>query len=203
MDTPLLREHYTTTVVPELKKLRGYGNPHEVPKVTKVILNSGLKATLDKGAINDIQRDISAIAGQHAVITRAKKSISNFKVRQGMPLGVKVTLRGARMWEFLYRFLNIALPVIRDFRGVHGKLDGAGNYTLGISDHTIFPEINSEGGGQAIGLDVVIVTSAETDAEGRELLRLLGMPFRKREGEAAAAPETAPAQAAPAGTPAP
>lgn len=181
MEAPYLKKHYQDTVVKQLREKRGYKNLHEVPKIVKVVLNSGVKATVEKKWIDEVRNDISAIAGQRALVTRARKSVSNFKLREGMPVGVAVTLRGARMYDFLLRFLAVALPNIRDFRGVHKKLDGRGNYSIGIADHTIFPEIPSDTGGKAtIGLDVTIVTSATTDAEAYDLLDLMGMPFRKQ-----------------------
>lgn len=177
---PFLKTHYFEQVLPELMKKRGYGNKHEVPRITKVVLNSGFDAQFDKSEIEALTKDMTSIAGQKAVVTRARRSISNFKVREGMPVGVKVTLRGIRMYEFLLRLIAVALPGIRDFRGVPTKLDGNGNYSLGITDHTIFPEITVETNRKAIGLDITICTSAATDDEGRELLTLMGMPFRKK-----------------------
>lgn len=171
-------------------KEKGYKNALEVPRLTKVVINTGVSASLDKSAVEEAAKDLGSIAGQKAVITRAKKSISNFKLREGMPIGAKVTLRGARMWDFVYRCLNIALPNIRDFRGVPNKLDGGGNFTLGISDHTIFPEISTDGSKRTVGMDITFVTSATTDDDGHDLLARLGMPFRKSsssEAEAAAA----------------
>jgi large subunit ribosomal protein L5 len=147
----------------------------------KIVVNSAFDATLDKKEIAATQKEISAITGQHAVITKARKSVSNFKLREGMPVGTMVTLRGAAMYEFLYRLIAVALPGIRDFRGVHDKFDGNGNYTLGISDHTIFAEVHSDGSKRTIGMDISFVTSAKTNAEGRDLLRLFGMPFRKKQ----------------------
>ncbi|MDR2862486.1 MAG: 50S ribosomal protein L5 [Puniceicoccales bacterium] len=177
---PVLKQIYQEKILPELQKARGYKNPHQVPGLVKIVLNSAFKADADKGHQAEVVKEISKLAGQKAVVTKARKSISNFKVRQGMPLGVMVTLRGANMYEFLFRLTSIALPMIRDFRGVSNKLDGNGNYSLGIADHTIFPETQVDGGQrQNIGLDITIVTSAESDDEGRELLRLLGIPFRK------------------------
>jgi len=164
---------------------RGYKNIHEVPSIEKVVINSGFNATVEKGQIQDILREISGIAGQQAVITKARKSISNFKLREGMPIGVMVTLRGRQMYEFLYRMLSVALPGIRDFRGVKDRLDGTGNYTLGIADHTIFPETHGDSGKLSIGMDICISTTAKTDEEGRALLELLGVPFRKRTPAAA------------------
>lgn len=188
MHTPVLKKLYREEVVPELKKKFGYKNPHQVPEITKIVINSAHRADTDKNLQADILKEISKIAGQKPVITRARASVSNFKVRQGMPLGVMVTLRGAAMYEFLARLIYIALPMIRDFRGVSNRFDGAGNYSLGIADHTIFPETQGDGSQrQNIGLDITIVTTAKTDNEGRELLRLLGMPFRKSSKTAAAA----------------
>lgn len=184
--TPYLKQYYFEQIVPALTKSRGYKNTHEVPKLTKISLNTGIDAEADKNQIADIQRDLSAIAGQKAILAKSKKAISNFKLRQGQVVGAHVTLRGDAMWEFLYRLLAVALPTIRDFRGVHSKLDGQGNYALGISDFTIFPEIVVENVKKSMGLDINIVTTAETDDEGRELLKLLGMPFRRTEQQVAA-----------------
>lgn len=184
--TPVLKQYYLEQIVPALVKSRGYKNTHEVPKLTKISLNTGIDAEADKNQISDVQRDLSAIAGQKAVLGKSKKAISNFKLRQGQVVGANVTLRGDAMWEFLYRLIAVALPTIRDFRGVHSKLDGQGNYALGISDFTIFPEIVVENVKKSMGLDINIVTTAETDDEGRELLKLLGMPFRRTEQQVAA-----------------
>jgi large subunit ribosomal protein L5 len=177
--TPVLKKLYNEQVIAELIKSRGYKNKHQVPKVTKVTLNTGIDAEADKNQIADIVRDLGSIAGQKPVTSKSKKAISNFKLRQGQVVGAHVTLRGNAMWEFLYRLLAVALPTIRDFRGVSSKLDGQGNYNLGISDFTIFPEITVENVKKTMGLDITIVTTAETDDEGRELLKLLGMPFRR------------------------
>lgn len=184
--TPFLKQHYTEQVVPALVKSRGYKNSHQVPKITKISLNTGIDAEADKNQIADIQRDLAAIAGQKPVLAKSKKAISNFKLRQGQVVGAHVTLRGERMWDFLYRLLAVALPTIRDFRGVPSKLDGQGNYNLGISDFTIFPEITVENVKKAMGLDITIVTTAQSDDEGRELLKLLGVPFRRTEAQQAA-----------------
>ena len=189
--TPTLRKLYIEQVVPELVRTRGYKNKHEVPKLTKIVLNSGIDADADKNQIADIQRDLGLVAGQKPVIAKAKKASSNFKLKQGQVVGCHVTLRGPSMWEFLYRLIAVALPTIRDFRGVSPKLDGQGNYTIGITDLTIFPEITMEHAKKAAGLDISIVTSAETDDEGRELLRLLGMPFRRSDATAAPKPHAA------------
>jgi large subunit ribosomal protein L5 len=178
---PVLKKLYNEQVAPELVKSRGYSNKHQVPKITKIVLNTGIDADADKNQIADAQRDLGLIAGQKPVLTKSKKAISNFKLRQGQVVGAFVTLRGDAMWEFMYRLLAVALPTIRDFRGVSPKLDGQGNYNLGISDFTIFPEITVENVKKTMGLDITIVTTAETDEEGRELLKALGMPFRRTE----------------------
>lgn len=190
---PYLKQRYLEKVVPELRKSRGYGNPHQVPTLVKIVLNSAFDAEADKAHTAEVVKEITKLAGQKPVITKARKSVSNFKVREGMPLGCTVTLRGARMWDFLARLTLVALPMIRDFRGVSNRLDGQGNYSLGITDHTIFPETQADGSQRAnIGLDISIVTTASSDDEARELLRHLGMPFR---AVAAKAAEAAPAQA--------
>ncbi|OAM90143.1 50S ribosomal protein L5 [Termitidicoccus mucosus] len=185
--TPALKKHYIEQVAPALVKSRGYANKHEVPKIAKISLNTGIDADADKNQIADIARDLGLIAGQKPVLSKSKKAISNFKLRQGQVVGAFVTLRGDAMWEFLYRLLAVALPTIRDFRGVSPKLDGQGNYNLGITDFTIFPEITVENVKKSMGLDISIVTTAQTDEEGRELLKLLGMPFRRTEAAPAAA----------------
>lgn len=184
--TPFLKQLYVEQVVPALLKSRGYKNIHEVPKITKISLNTGIDSEADKNQIADIQRDLGGIAGQKPVLSKAKKAISNFKLRQGQIVGAHVTLRGERMWEFLYRLIAVALPTIRDFRGIGSRLDGQGNYNLGIADFTIFPEITVENVKKTMGLDITIVTTAKTDDEGRELLKLLGMPFRRSEAQIAA-----------------
>jgi len=178
---PSLKKHYDTHVVAELTKHRGYSNAHQVPRISKVVLNTGIDADADKNLIADIARDLALIAGQKPVLAKSKKAIANFKLRQGQTVGAHVTLRGANMWEFLYRLLAVALPTIRDFRGTSPKLDGQGNYNLGIDDFTIFPEITVENVKKTMGLDITIVTTAKNDEEGRELLKLLGMPFRRTE----------------------
>ena len=183
MRIPELKKIYTEEAIPALMKSQGYGNVHEVPKIEKVVLNSSFGVELDKNGIVELRKDIASLAGQAPVVVKAKVSVSNFKLREGMPVGIKVTLRGNEMWEFLLRLIAIALPNIRDFRGVPAKLDGRGNYTLGITDHSIFPEINVERQRVNTGLDISIVTSAQTDEEGVALLKLLGMPFRKHSSE--------------------
>ncbi len=185
--SPALKAQYTEQVVPELTKSRGYTNPHQVPRVVKVAINSGFGTDLDKNQIADVLRDLALIAGQKPVTSKARKSVANFKLRQGQVIGAHVTLRGDAMWDFLYRLMTIALPTIRDFRGVPTRLDGQGNYTLGINDFTIFPEISVENVKRTLGFDITIVTTANTDDEGRELLKLLGMPFRRAAETAQAA----------------
>ncbi len=186
--TPVLKKLYLEQVIPELVKSRGYKNKHQVPKLTKINLNTGIDAEADKNQIADIQRDLGMIAGQKPVLARSRKAISNFKLREGQVVGCHVTLRGNAMWEFLYRLLAVALPTIRDFRGVSPKLDGQGNYNLGVTDFAIFPEITIENVKKSMGLDLTIVTTAGSDEEGRELLRLLGMPFRRTETAVAPKP---------------
>ena len=179
--TPVLKKLYHEQVVPALVASRGYKNRHQVPQLTKINLNTGIDAEADKNQIADAARDMATIAGQKPVLARTKKAISNFKLKPNQVTGCHVTLRGDAMWEFMYRLLAVALPTIRDFRGVGSKLDGQGNYTLGITDFTIFPEITVENVKKTMGLDITIVTTADTDDEGRELLKLLGMPFRRIE----------------------
>lgn len=182
---PPLKKHYVETVVPALTTSRGYKNKHQVPKLEKIVLNTGISSEADKNVIAETQRDLSSIAGQKALLNKSRKAIANFKLRQGQIVGSHVTLRGDAMWHFLMRLLAVALPTIRDFRGVPNKLDGQGNYNIGIADFTIFPEIVVENNKRQMGLDVTLVTTAKTDEEGRELLKLLGMPFRRIEPVAA------------------
>lgn len=195
MSQSILQKHYKESIVPELMKKFGYKNPHQVPAIKKIVLNSGFSATADKNHVQYVSDEIAKISGQRPVTTKAKLSISNFKLREGQPIGCKVTLRGAAMYDFLVRLINVALPCIRDFRGVPTRLDGQGNYTLGVGDHTIFPEVSAEGNTATIGMDVCINTSALTDDEGRELLKLFGVPFRKTSAELAAEEEAAAATA--------
>lgn len=175
-----LRDKYIEEVIPALKSRLGYKNVMQIPRIEKVIINMGVgEATADAKAIDAAINDMTQIAGQKPVVTRAKKSIAAFKVRAGMPIGCKVTLRGERMYEFLDKLLNIALPRIRDFRGVSPKaFDGRGNYTLGVKEQLIFPEINYDKVDKIRGMDIVIVTTAKTDEEAYELLKSLGMPYR-------------------------
>lgn len=195
MPQAILKKVYTEQVIPELMKKFGYKNVHEVPTVKKIVINSGFSATADKNHVTYVNDEIAKISGQRPVTTKAKLSISNFKLREGQPIGCKVTLRGEAMYDFMLRLISVALPCIRDFRGVPTKFDGQGNYTLGIADHTIFPEVSAEGNTATIGMDICFATSADTDEEGRELLRLFGMPFRKTSAEIAAE-EAAAAEAA-------
>jgi large subunit ribosomal protein L5 len=176
-----IKEHYDTKVVEALKKSRGYTNVYQIPRIEKVVLNMGVSAVLDKGGMEESVKNMGLITGQRPIKTIAKKSIANFKLREEMPIGVKVTLRGERMWDFLLRLIAVALPSIRDFRGIPSKFDGNGNFSLGVTDITIFPEISVDSIKRQSGLEFTIVTSANTDEEGYELLDLLGMPFRKRE----------------------
>jgi large subunit ribosomal protein L5 len=176
-----LKEYYLNEVVPALMKKFNYKSPMQVPKIEKIVINMGVgEAAQNAKALDGAVEDLTLISGQKPVITRAKKSIAGFKIREGMPLGVKVTLRGDRMYHFFDKRVNLALPRVRDFRGVSPKsFDGRGNYTLGLKEQLIFPEISYDKVDKIRGMDVVIVTTANTDEEARELLALLGMPFRK------------------------
>lgn len=175
-----LKEQYKKEIVPNLIKEFGYKNIMQVPRIEKIVVNMGLGEAIQNVKILDsATEEIEVITGQKSVITKAKKSIASFKLRQGMPIGCMVTLRRERMFEFLDRLMNIALPRVRDFKGVSGKgFDGRGNYSLGIKEHLIFPEINYDKVEKVKGLNISIVTSAETDEEGKALLKGLGMPFR-------------------------
>jgi large subunit ribosomal protein L5 len=176
-----LAERFKAEVAPALVKQYSYTSPMAVPRVTKVVLNMGVgEAVGDVKLLDHAVDELGVIAGQRPAITRAKKSIANFKLRDGMPIGCRVTLRGARMYQFLERLINLALPRVRDFRGISPKaFDGRGNYTLGIKEHLIFPEVNMSKVQKVKGLNVCIVTTARTDEEARTLLAGLGMPFRK------------------------
>jgi large subunit ribosomal protein L5 len=178
-----LFDFYKKEVVPGLSKKFGYKNVFQVPKLEKISINVGVGlATQDPKLVDVVVKDLENIAGQKPVITIAKKSVSNFKLREGMKIGCKVTLRRGRMYEFLDRLINVAIPRIRDFRGVPDKsFDGNGNYTLGVKEHVIFPEVNIDNVSKHFGMDITFVTSAESDDEARELLRAFGMPFVKRE----------------------
>jgi large subunit ribosomal protein L5 len=176
-----LKERYTNDVVPALRKQFGYGNPMAVPRVEKVVINMGLgEATQNVKLVDTGADELGRITGQKAVVTRAKKSIAQFKVRKGMPIGAMVTLRGERMYEFLDRLMSIALPRVRDFKGVSPRgFDGRGNFTLGLKDQLIFPEIDYMKVDKGRGMNISVVTTAKTDEEARSLLKLMGMPFRQ------------------------
>lgn len=175
-----LKTYYDTEVIPQLIEAFNYGNPFEVPKLEKIVLNMGLGEAIHNIKILDsAKEELMTISGQAPVVTRAKKSVAAFKVREGMPIGCMVTLRGKRMFDFFDKLVNIALPRVRDFRGISGKaFDGFGNYTLGIREQIIFPEIDYDKIDAVKGLNVTIVTTAKTDEEGKQLLKLMGMPFR-------------------------
>ena len=175
-----LKDKYQKDVVPALQKEFGYKNVMAVPKIHKVVVNMGLGEATQNAKIVDTGADeVMRITGQKPVVTRAKKSIAQFKVRKGMPIGAMVTLRGERMWEFLDRLISVALPRVRDFRGVSARgFDGRGNFTLGLKDQLLFPEIDYMKVDKARGMNISVVTTARTDEESRKLLQLLGMPFR-------------------------
>ncbi|HEY7729145.1 MAG TPA: 50S ribosomal protein L5 [Candidatus Eisenbacteria bacterium] len=179
---PRLKEHYEKSVLPELVKRFGYDNRMEAPRLTKIVVNMGVGDALQNVKLLDAaMADLATVTGQKPAVRRSKKAISNFKLREGQPIGCMVTLRGARMYEFFDRLINVALPRIRDFRGVPMRsFDGRGNYTLGVSEQIIFPEINYDRVEKVRGMDITFVTSARTDEEGQELLRLMNMPFRQR-----------------------
>ena len=177
-----LKERYAKEIAPELAKTLALKNPMQVPRLEKVVINMGFNASVDKDTVKAIAGDLARIAGQSPVITKARKSISNFKLREGVPVGAKVTLRGARMYEFLERLIHAALPRIRDFRGVSATaFDGRGSYTLGLQEQTIFPEINPDEVKKVQGMDITIVTTATTNDGARALLALLGLPFARAE----------------------
>jgi len=176
-----LKEKYLKEVVPALMEKFNYKNIMEVPAIEKIVINMGVgDAVQNSKLLDSAVEELTAISGQKPVITRAKKSIAGFKLREGMPIGTKVTLRKERMYEFLDKLISVSLPRVRDFRGVSPKsFDGRGNYTLGVREQLIFPEVDYDRVNKVRGMDIVIVTTAKTDEEGRELLTLLGMPFRK------------------------
>ena len=181
---PVMQQRYREDAVPQLVDEFRYGNRMQVPTIQKVVLNVGVGEALDNPkALDSVIEDIRIITGQQPVITKARRSIANFKLREGRAIGVKVTLRGGRMWAFLDRFINIALPRVRDFRGVSpDTFDGRGNYTIGLREQLIFPEIHYDRIDKVRGMEITIVTTARTDEEGRRLLRLLGMPFQENQG---------------------
>ena len=178
---PTLKKKYTEEVVPALIKDFGYKSVMQVPKIEKIVLNQGVgQAVADKKLVDIAQEELSIIAGQHAVQTLSKKDISNFKLRKKMPIGTRVTLRRERMYEFLERLINVALPRIRDFKGVNTKMDGRGNYTMGITEQIIFPEIDIDKINKLMGLEITFVTTARTDEECLALLKEFGIPFKKQ-----------------------
>jgi len=175
-----LREHYREEVAPALRDAFEYKNVMQIPRLEKIVVNMGVgEAAQNQRALDGAMDDLAKITGQKPQLRRARKSVAGFKIREGMPVGARVTLRGERMWEFLDRLISIALPRVRDFRGISPRsLDGRGNFALGLREQLIFPEISYDAVDATRGLDVAVVTTAETDEEARELLRLLGMPFR-------------------------
>ena len=181
MAVPRLKERYRTEIVPAMREKFGYSNVMQVPKVTKVTLNMGIgSATQDAKQMEEAATQLGQITGQKAQLRRARKSVANFKLRAGMPVGLRVTLRGDRMYEMLDRLISIALPRIRDFQGISPKgFDGQGNYNLGVKEQIIFPEIDYDKIDRLRGMDIAITTTAKTDDEGRALLKLMGMPFRE------------------------
>jgi large subunit ribosomal protein L5 len=193
-----LYEKYNKEVVPALREKHKYSNPHQVPRMEKIVVNMGVSASLEKGAIDDAAKDLSLITGRKAAISKSRHSIANFKLREGQPIGCHVTLRRDAMYEFFDRLVATALPRIRDFRGLSARsFDGRGNYTLGIGDQTIFPEIELDKIKRQQGMDITIVTSARTNDEALEFLKLMGMPFAESKPKEpvkepkAAAPEPA------------
>lgn len=180
-----LKTMYSEKVAPALKDKFEYSNPHQIPKIVKIVANMGLGEAVQNPKIIDIaQKELSQIMGQKAIVTKAKKSIATFRLREGMPIGCVVILRQDRMWEFLDRMMNVALPRVRDFRGINPKgFDGRGNFSMGIKEHIIFPEIEYDKTDKVKGLNITIVTSAKTDEEGRALLAELGMPFKRSKSD--------------------
>jgi len=176
---PRLQSKYTIEVIPEMKK-QGFTNIHQIPRLEKIVINMGIRSDAEKGSIEEAVKELTLISGQKAVITKSKKSIANFKLRKGFPVGCRVTLRRNRMYEFLDRLITVALPRIRDFRGISPKkFDGRGAYSIGFPDQTIFPEIELDRVKRQQGMDITIVTSSSDDTEAYILLKLLGMPFTK------------------------
>ena len=176
--TPRLKTTYKESVIPKLMESRGYKNRMQVPGLKKIVLNLCVSVSEDRDTLTSLADDLGKITGQRAVITKAKKSVSNFKLREGMPIGARVTLRNDRMYEFMDRLVNVALPRIRDFRGIPGQsFDGRGNYSMGLQEQTVFPEIDPDKVKSTHGMDITFVTSASEDEEAKELLQLMGMPF--------------------------
>ena len=184
MNTAQLKKVYKDTIIPSLQKQFNYSSPMQVPVLKKIVINQGLgDATQDKKIVDVAVNEISAIAGQKAVATYSKKDIANFKLRKKMPIGVMVTLRRERMYEFLEKLIRVTLPRIRDFRGVESRFDGRGNYTLGITEQIIFPEINIDSIDRIQGMNITFVTSAQTDEEGYALLKEFGLPFKNAKND--------------------
>ena len=181
-NTPNLKKLYQDEVAPALMQKFGYKSVMQIPRLEKIVVNVGCSEARENAKVLDaVVNDLTTITGQKAVITKAKKSVANFKLREGMPIGAKVTLRGSKMWEFLDRLFNVALPRVRDFRGINpNSFDGRGNYALGIKEQLIFPEIEYDKIDKIRGMDIVVVTTARTDEEARELLKLVGAPFAGR-----------------------
>ena len=179
---PTLKTKYQEEVAPALMSKFGYKSPMQIPRLDKIIVNVGCSEARENAKVLDaVVNDLTTITGQKAVITKAKKSVANFKLREGMPIGAKVTLRGNKMWEFLDRLFNVALPRVRDFRGISAdSFDGRGNYALGVKEQLIFPEIEYDKIDKIRGMDIVVCTTAQTDEEARELLKLVGAPFAGR-----------------------
>lgn len=179
---PFFKLRYDSEIVPLMQKKFGYKNPMEMPRITKIVLNMGVgQATVNKKFIEEAANDLSLIAGQKSIITHARKANASFKIREGLAIGTKVTLRREKMYEFMDRLINIALPRVRDFRGISGKsFDGRGNYAMGMREHIVFPEISFDKVEQPRGLDIIVCTSAKTDDEARELLRAFGFPFKDK-----------------------
>ena len=180
-NTPNLKKMYQAEVAPALMQKFGYKSTMQIPRLEKIVINVGCSEARENPKVLDaVVRDLTTITGQKAVITKAKKSVANFKLREGMPIGAKVTLRGDKMWEFLDRLFNVALPRVRDFRGISADgFDGRGNFALGIKEQLIFPEIEYDKIDKIRGMDIVMVTTAQTDEEARELLKLIGAPFTR------------------------
>ena len=181
-NTPNLKKLYQDEVAPALMQKFGYKSTMQIPRLEKIVLNVGCSEARENSKVLDaVVSDLTAITGQKAVVTKAKKSVANFKLREGMPIGAKVTLRGNKMWEFLDRLFNVALPRVRDFRGISAdSFDGRGNYALGVKEQLIFPEIEYDKIDKIRGMDIVVCTTAQTDEEARELLKLVGAPFATR-----------------------
>src|SRR5436190_3352684 len=195
-----LYDKYTKEVVPALREKHKYSNPHQVPRMEKIVVNMGVSASLEKGAIDDAAKDMALITGRKAAISKSRHSIANFKLREGQPIGCHVTLRRDMMYEFFDRLVATALPRIRDFRGLSTRsFDGRGNYSLGVSDQTIFPEIELDKIKRQQGMDITIVTSARTNEEAMDLLKLMGMPFAeiKAKEPTKESPTQAPKESAP------